>query len=108
MAELLREHGHDALTIIDQEMVGELDHKVASVCKAEQRALITLDLDFSDIRTYPPGQYPGLLILRPRHQSKADVIALLLKLIPQLDGPEQLDGNLWIVQENGIRIREGA
>lgn len=55
VAELLRANGHDAMTIFDQQMVGELDPKVASVCKAEERTLITLDLDFSDIRTYPPG-----------------------------------------------------
>lgn len=54
VAELLQASKHDAMTIFDQRMVGELDPKVASVCKSEERALITLDLDFSDIRTYPP------------------------------------------------------
>lgn len=107
VAELLRDNGHDAMTIFDQQMVGELDPKVANVCKAEKRALITLDLDFSDIRTYPPVEYPGIVILRPRTQSKPDVLALMGKLIPLLDGSELLAGNLWIVQENGIRIREG-
>lgn len=108
VAELLRAKLHDAMTIIDQHMVGELDPKVASVCKSEERTLITLDLDFSDIRSYPPSQYSGIIILRPRTQSKADVLALVNKLIPLLDGSEKLIGNLWIVQENGIRIREGT
>jgi len=107
-AELLRANGHDAMTIFDQQMVGEPDPKVASVCKVEERAIITLDLDFSDIRTYPPSAYPGIIILRPRTQSKPDVLALLDKLIPLLGGREPLAGNLWIVQENGIRIREGS
>jgi len=107
-AELLRANGHDTMTIFDQQMVGEPDPKVASVCKAEERAIITLDLDFSDIRTYPPSAYPGIIILRPRTQSKPDVLALLDKLIPLLGGREPLAGNLWIVQENGIRIREGS
>lgn len=77
VAEVLRANGHDVMTIFDQKMVGERDPKVASVCKAEDRAIITLDLDFSDIRTYPPGVYPGIIILRPRTQSKSDVLALL-------------------------------
>jgi predicted nuclease of predicted toxin-antitoxin system len=51
VADLLRANMHDAMTIFDQHMIGELDPKVASVCKSEERALITLDLDFSDIRT---------------------------------------------------------
>jgi predicted nuclease of predicted toxin-antitoxin system len=57
---------NDAMTIFDQEMVGQPDLKVASVCRAEERALITLDLDFSDIRTYPPAAHSGFIILRPR------------------------------------------
>lgn len=51
VAEILRANNHDAMTIFDQEMVGQPDLKVASVCRAEERALVTLDLDFSDIRT---------------------------------------------------------
>ena len=54
VSELLQASKHDAMTIIDQHMVSELDPRVASVCRFEERALITLDLDFSDIRTYPP------------------------------------------------------
>jgi predicted nuclease of predicted toxin-antitoxin system len=108
VADLLRANMHDAMTIFDQHMIGELDPKVASVCKSEERAIITLDLDFSDIRTYAPSEYPGIIILRPRTQSKPDVLALVDKLILLLNGSEKLSGNLWIVQDNGIRIREGA
>ncbi|MCU0720120.1 MAG: DUF5615 family PIN-like protein [Pirellula sp.] len=108
VAEILRANNHDATTIFDQEMVGQPDLKVASVCRAEERALVTLDLDFSDIRTYPPASHAGIIILRPRTQSKPDVLALLGRLLPLLGGGEQLSGNLWIVQENGVRIREGS
>ena len=108
VAEILRANNHDAMTIFDQEMAGQPDLKVASVCRAEERALITLDLDFSDIRTYPPAAHAGFIILRPRTQSKPDVLALLGRLLPLLGGGEQLSGNLWIVQENGVRIREGS
>jgi hypothetical protein len=34
------------------------------VCRKEGRALLTLDLDFSDIRTYPPEDYHGEAILQ--------------------------------------------
>jgi predicted nuclease of predicted toxin-antitoxin system len=108
VAEILRANNHDAMTIFDQEMVGQPDLKVASVCRAEERVLVTLDLDFSDIRTYPPAAHAGIIILRPRTQSKPDVLALLGRLLPLLGGGEQLSGNLWIVQENGVRIREGS
>lgn len=105
-AESLRAAGHDALTLHDQQLVGETDPRVAAVCRSEQRALLTLDLDFSDIRAYPPGDYSGIIVLRPRSQAKGNVLSLIAQFIPLLTS-EPLQGNLWIVQENGLRIRGG-
>ena len=65
-------------------MVGKPDPQVESVCQTEQRVLVTLDLDFSDIRTYPPSQYLGIIVLRPRKQSKPTVLDLVSQLIPLL------------------------
>ena len=105
-AESLRDAGHDAVTIHDQRMVGEPDPQIAAACQSESRAIVTLDLDFSDIRTYPPGDYHGIIVLRPRTQAKPAVLNLMVKLTPLLD-TEPLEGNLWILQETGLRIREG-
>lgn len=106
VASVLRSAGHDAMTIGDQRMSGEPDPRVAAVCRDEDRAALTLDLDFSDIRTYPPSDYPGIIVLRPPTQSKGDVLALIGQLLPLLD-VERLSGNLWILQRGGLRIREG-
>jgi predicted nuclease of predicted toxin-antitoxin system len=59
LASLFREFGHDAVTVLDQGMGGTDDSDLASACAREQRVLVTLDKDFSDIRTYPP-KVPGL------------------------------------------------
>ncbi|MGQ0594828.1 MAG: DUF5615 family PIN-like protein [Gammaproteobacteria bacterium] len=59
IAALLEEAGYDATTVLDQELEGSADPHIASVCRKEDRALVTLDIDFADIRTYPPNQYPG-------------------------------------------------
>ena len=69
-------------------------------------SFVTLDLDFSDIRTYPPADYPGLIVLRPRSQSKPAVVSLVNRLLTLL-ATESLQGNLWILQDTGLRIREG-
>ena len=105
-AGILRDAGHDALTIHDQRMVGDLDKEIAAGCRSEQRVIVTLDLDFADIRTYPPGDYHGIVVLRPRIQAKPNVLALTAKLLALLD-TEPLVGNLWMLQVNGLRIREG-
>jgi len=57
---LIEESGHDALTVLDQEIGGAKDAELASLCIAEERVLITLDTDFADIRMYPPGNHPGI------------------------------------------------
>lgn len=105
VAAVLNEAGHDAMTINEQNMSGELDPMVASVCQSERRALVTLDMDFSDIRTYPPADYHGIIVVRPRTQAKTVVLALISQLIPMLE-IETLQKKLWILQENGLRIRE--
>ncbi len=104
--EMLRKAGHDALTVHEQQMGGEPDPRLAAVCLAEERALLTLDLDFSDIRTYPPEDYAGIIVLRPRTQGQESVLRLLEGLVMLLR-TERLSGNLWILHEFSRRIREG-
>jgi predicted nuclease of predicted toxin-antitoxin system len=104
VAEILRSSGYDAMTIHEQFMVGKPDATVADICRDEKRAIVTLDLDFSDIRTYPPSKYSGIIVLRPNSQSKYSVLELIEKTLP-LFATEPLEGCLWILQENGLRIR---
>ena len=70
MAALFVEAGHDALNVFDQQMIGTDDPDLAAACRHEGRILVTLDLDFSDIRAYPPELYPGIVVIRPSTQSR--------------------------------------
>lgn len=81
MKAVLIEQGHDALTVLDQHLGGYDDDKIAAVCSEEDRILVTIDLDFSDIRQYPPGSNPGIWILRPLTQS-IHIIAVLIRRHP--------------------------
>ena len=74
----LVDQGHDALTVLDQSLGGNEDYKIAAVCSEENRILIKIDVDFSDIRQYPPGSNPGIWILRPVSQSIGNSVALRL------------------------------
>lgn len=104
-ADLLRGAGHDVATIMDQRLVGAADSDIARVCLHEQRILLTLDTDFADIRTYPPADYAGLIVLRLRQQDKLNVLAAVHRLLSLLS-TEPVCGHLWIVEENRVRIRE--
>jgi len=87
-------------------MQGHLDDEVAAVCRQEGRVIVTQDLDFSNILTFPPQDYAGIIVLRLHDQSRPSVVAVVSRLIP-LFAMESLLGCLWIVDEIGMRIRKG-
>lgn len=103
-AQLLRQAGYDAATVSEQHLSGTADSTVASVCRREGRILVTLDLDFADIRTYPPAQYPGFIVLRLKQQDKPRVLEVLGRLT-EIFLAEPLERHLWIVEERQVRIR---
>jgi predicted nuclease of predicted toxin-antitoxin system len=102
---LFESAGHDAHSVVQQNLGGASDERVIDVCRREGRVLITLDLDFSNILSYPPSGFAGIVVLRLPDQAHATVksaIERVLDLIPA----EPLMGTLWIVEERRIRIRE--
>lgn len=105
LARLFVEAGHDAVTVLEQGMVGASDPHIASVCRSEGRALVTLDLDFADMRTYPPRQYPGLVVFRLNRQERGYLMEVGTRLLSTLSGVS-LEGQLWIVEDSRIRVRE--
>jgi hypothetical protein len=70
--ELLRTAGHDAESVFEEKLVGEPDEKIIDVCRDEGRCLITLDLDFSDMRIYPPKELNGLVVYASTKSGKIE------------------------------------
>ena len=104
LAEELRLAGYDAVTVAEQKLTGSTDSTLSGVCRSEGRAFVTLDLDFADIRTYPPEEYSGLVVLRLTRQDKLHLLNVIQKVL-EVIGSEPLEGRLWIVDEMRIRIR---
>ena len=77
IAMALRDAGHDAHTVYDEELAGTPDPELGVIIRGERRGLVTLDLGFSDIRNYPPRDYQGIIVLRPSSQDKATVVRAL-------------------------------
>lgn len=105
VGDALRDAGHDAASVHEQRMAGHPDSDVASVCKSEGRAIVTLDVEFGDIRKYPPRDYKGIVVLRLTDQSKPAVLGVMVRVLRMLE-QEPLDHQLWIVDESDVRIRE--
>ena len=101
---LLRADGHDAHSVLDQELRGAADPAIAKVCQDEQRILVTLDLDFSNSKAYPPQDYYGIIILRLARQDRDSVLAIMPRVLTLLE-TEPIARRLWIVDDHKTRIR---
>ena len=77
---LFRGTGYEASSVLGQSMGGAPDPDVASVCRRERSVLLTLDVGFADIRTYPPEEHHGLIVLRSKRQDKAHVMGVIGRL----------------------------
>jgi predicted nuclease of predicted toxin-antitoxin system len=102
--ELLRQAGLDADRVSDQGLSGATYKIIWERCCAEARFFITLDLDFADVRQYPPGSHPGILLIRSRNRSAAAVTQVLKRVIAErrLDS---LRGCLAVADDAFTRIR---
>ena len=102
---LLLNAGHDAQTVHDERLVGHSDAQILDVCLNEDRVLVTLDLDFSDIRQYLPLSHRGIWVLRPETQSIDNTLSVLKGALA-LVADEPTTNRLWIVEPGRVRIRE--
>jgi hypothetical protein len=67
---------------------------------------MTFDTDFADIRRYPPGTHPGIVVFRLRDQRWATLEPPATRLLEQ-GKLEDLASSLAIVTETRVRLRRG-
>jgi predicted nuclease of predicted toxin-antitoxin system len=104
IAQLLSRAGHDAKTVHDQQLQDVKDSILLKNCDSENRILITMDADFSDIRMYPPQEHEGIIVLKIGNQSKKHVVEVFQTVLGLMK-KEPLKKRLWIVEETMVRIR---
>ena len=101
LSHLFRDSGWDSLTIEEQHLSGEIDSRLAEICSAEERILVTFDRGFSNIHVYPPLNSPGMIVFRLKSQDERHVPSVAARLVDALRQRE-LRNQLWIVHENRI------
>lgn len=102
--QMLRRHGHEASSVVEQGMGGAKDFSLWQAVQAEHRFLVTADKGFGDIRSYPPGTHVGILLLRPDQAGIPPVLELLERTLAAYD-LEALAGAVAVVTPRGVRIR---
>ena len=104
--QLLREHGYDAASVVEQEMGGWKDPQLWIAVQKEGRYLVTADKGFGDIRVYSPGTHHGVLLLRSNEDGIRPVLELLQKVLDSYKLEDLVD-TTTVASPRGIRMRRG-
>ena len=101
--QLLREAGHDVLTVLEEGLSGADDFGVIGAAGAERCCFVTLDLDFANPLRFRPSTYAGIAVLRLRakttQQELDETVATLVAHLARAD----ITGRLWIVEVGRVR-----
>jgi predicted nuclease of predicted toxin-antitoxin system len=103
----MRGLGHEVLLLRDHLPIRSVDTLVIAKAQELDCLLLSLNGDFADIVTYPPGSFGGILALQ-LHNHPETIPALMQHLGRYLDSQtdrEFFRGKLFIVEVHRIRIR---
>jgi len=101
---LLRQAGHDVMTVPEQELSGAADEVIFQACASEQRTLITLDRDFGQVPRFPPKQGAGIVILELGAPATRRLLENRLREFLTLAATRPVVGELWIVEAGRVRV----
>lgn len=104
VAILLRGRGINLDTVLEESLGGRTNPEVLAAAILEERLLITLDRGFGDVRAYPPGSHPGIIMLRPTDQRVHTVVNMVETLIDS-HRIESLAGCVTVIPRNMLRVR---
>jgi predicted nuclease of predicted toxin-antitoxin system len=103
---LLVRLGYTAEHVRDLGLWDAPDAKLAARARATGACLITRDLDFADIRAYPPAEYPGLIVLRLPDDAVVDtILKTLARFLGQQRMVDGIPARLVILEVDRARFR---
>jgi predicted nuclease of predicted toxin-antitoxin system len=98
--------GHQVEFARDAGLGAATDTEIAAHVQKTSAALLTRDLDFGDVRRYPPEDYNGIVVLRlPDDMSAGDIVQVLERFLHEPMFVERLRRRLAIVEPNRVRFR---
>jgi predicted nuclease of predicted toxin-antitoxin system len=82
------------------------DAEIAARARSTGAAMVTRDVDFADIRNYPPHEFQGIIVLRMPDDAVAQTIVNLLeRFLKQTALAARLPGHLVILEADRVRFR---
>jgi predicted nuclease of predicted toxin-antitoxin system len=98
--------GHEVEFARDVGLAAAPDHEIAARAQSTGAALLTRDLDFADVRRYPPSLYPGIIVLRLSDGVIAkEIMGVTERFLRDATFVGNLAGRLAIVEQDRVRFR---
>ena len=98
--------GHQVEFARDIGLASATDEQIANHALKYGAALLTRDLDFADIRQYPPDQYSGIVVLRlPDTAVTEEIAAAVKRFLSEPGCIASLSGRLAVVEGDRVRFR---
>lgn len=101
---LPREGGHDAVHLHEQGLQRLPDAEILKKAVAEERVIVTFDLDFGDLMALGIERAPSVMILR-LHDDTPDLVARRLLEILDRRQAELENGALIVIEDARYRMR---
>ncbi len=103
---LFLQEGHDVHTVFQENLQGASDQVIYTACCAEERCLVTLDLDFSDVVRFPPQSSGGIVVIRVPRNPSLQLLEQMIRSFLTFARHNSLDKQLLIVEVGRIRIHQ--
>ena len=93
-------------TVHDQAMSSATDSEVLEACRAEGRALLTLDMDFANPLRFDPATTSGIAVLRVPDLPSRDDLDAVVRMCATALGRASIAGRLWVIDRRRARQYE--
>jgi len=100
----LQQEGYGVFTAEEEGLLGKSDIVVGAAAKAEGMMLFTLDIEFADLRKFPPGTHPGIILFRPQSMGPLATNRFIVNFVKETD-MTALSGCTVVVDPTRVRIR---
>ena len=100
----LNELGHDVIRVNAVLPNNTADREIVNWAAANDRVVLTQDLDFSDIIALSGADKPSLITLRLSDSRVDNVNGILQSVLPELER-EVVNGMIATVEDNRVRVR---
>jgi predicted nuclease of predicted toxin-antitoxin system len=102
---VLRQFEHEIESAWEAGLHAAPDREIAKRARQRQAVIVTRDLNFSDIRWYPPESYAGIVVLRlPDGSTAIEILRILERFLAAAELLAALPKRLAIVERDRVRF----